>query len=166
MDTQYLMSLKHILLPAQVGKAEEKLATSIKKMVREWMGGGTSCGDAVRYNFLMPNVREALLKIQMKQWKKAFDILLGLQLFASGGDDWIRDQEVYTEFEEFSGRFSDCSSAWLQVLDSRDNQLDLVVVGGGKEWTAFQLSDEHLDCRTCGCFHQQRLVGPPPLGYL
>ena len=36
MDTQYLMSLKHIL---QAGKAVEKLATSIRKMVREFMGG-------------------------------------------------------------------------------------------------------------------------------
>ena len=47
MNTQYLLSLKHILLPAQVGKAVEKLATSIRKMVWEWMGGGTSCGNAV-----------------------------------------------------------------------------------------------------------------------
>ena len=91
----------------------EKLATNIRKMVvREWMGGGTSCGDAVWYNFMMPKVREAHLKIQMKQWKKAFGILLGLQLFASGKDDWIRDQEeVYTEFEEFGGFFSEYSSA-------------------------------------------------------
>ena len=37
MNTQYLLSLKHILLPAQVGKAVEKLA--IRKMVWEWMGG-------------------------------------------------------------------------------------------------------------------------------
>ena len=45
-NTQYLLSLKHILLPAQVGRAVEKLATNIRKMVREWMGGGISCGDA------------------------------------------------------------------------------------------------------------------------
>ena len=44
MDTQ---SYKHILLPVQVWRAVEKLATSIRKMVREFMGGGTSCGDAV-----------------------------------------------------------------------------------------------------------------------
>ena len=30
---------------------------------------------------------------------------------ASGEDDWIRDQEAYTEFEEFCGLFSDYSSA-------------------------------------------------------
>ena len=66
----------------------------------------------------------------MKQWRMAFGILLGLQLFASGEDDWIRDQEVYTEFEEFGGWFSDYSSAWLQVLGRSDSQLGLVVVGG------------------------------------
>ena len=79
---------------------------------------------------MMPKVREAHLKIQMKQWRKAFGILLGLQLFASGEDDWIRDQEVYTDFKEFGGWFSDYSSAWLQVLDRSDSQLGLVVVGG------------------------------------
>ena len=79
---------------------------------------------------MMPKVREAHLKIQMKQWRKAFGILLGLQLFASGEDDWIRDQEVYTEFKEFGGWFSDYSSAWVQVLDMSDSQLGLVVVGG------------------------------------
>ena len=76
----------------------------------------------------------------MKQWRKAFGILLGLQLFVSGEDDWIRHQEVYTEFEEFVGWFSDYSSAWLQVLDRSDSQLGLVVVGekevgtGGWAW--------------------------------
>ena len=52
----------------------------------------------------------------MKQWRKAFGILLGLQLFVSGEDDWIRHQEVYTEFEEFGGWFSDYSSAWFATL--------------------------------------------------
>ena len=57
---------------------------------------------------------------------------MGLQLFVSGEDDWIRHQKVYTEFEEFGGWFSDYSSALLvlQVLDRGDIQLGLVVVGG------------------------------------
>jgi len=42
----------------------------------------------------MPKMREALLQIQMKQWRKAYGILLGLQLFAYGKDDWIRDQRL------------------------------------------------------------------------
>ena len=42
-----------------MGKAVEKLATSTRKMVMEWMGGGTSYEDAVWYNFMMAKVREA-----------------------------------------------------------------------------------------------------------
>ena len=60
----------------------------------------------------------------MNQWRKALGILLGLQL--SVNDDW----EVYTEFEEFGGWFSDYSSAWLQVVGRSDSQLGLVAVGG------------------------------------
>ena len=130
MNTQYVLSLKHFLLPLQVGKTVEKLATDIRKMGREWMGGGTSCGDAVWFRFMIPKLGEAQNKIEMKQWKKAFGILLGLQLFASHDDDWIRDQEVYTEFGEFAGWFSGYSAAWLQLLERSDNQLGLVTARG------------------------------------
>ena len=53
-----------------IGKAVEKLATNTRKMVGEWMGGRTSCENAVWYNFMMQKVREAKLKIQMKKLRK------------------------------------------------------------------------------------------------
>ena len=130
MTTPFVLSIKHFLLPEQVGKVADKLATSIKKMCWEWMGGGTSCGNDVWFRYMMPKLKEAEEKIERKQWRKAFGILLGLQLFASGDEGWIRDQEVYTEFGEFAGWFSDYSVAWMKVLGRSDAQLGLVVAGG------------------------------------
>ncbi len=54
MDTQ---SYKHILLPVQVWRAVEKLATSIRKMVREFKderGSSPDTDEAVELGFWHP----------------------------------------------------------------------------------------------------------------
>ena len=129
-NVQYILSLEHILLPVQLGKAVFKLSTDMKKMVSEWVGGGTACGDAVWLRFMMPKLREAQRKIEMRQWRKAFGILLGLQFFAHGDEEWIMDQGVYRNYREFAGWFSDYSAAWVEVLDRSDSQLGLAVERG------------------------------------
>jgi len=129
-NVEYALGLQHMLLPVQPGKVARQLSGSIRGMCSSWMGGGTSCGDAVWDNFMMPKLQEAQKMIQKKQWRKAFGILLGLQLFASYDDDWIRDQEIYCEFGDFSGWFSDYSMAWMNVLGKSDAQLGLAVAGG------------------------------------
>ena len=113
--------VQHILLPVQLGKAVFRLSTDMKKMVTEWVGGGTACGDAVWLRFMMPKLREAQRKIEMRQWRKAFGILLGLQFFAHGDEEWIMDQGVYRNYREFAGWFSDYSAAWVEVLDRSDS---------------------------------------------
>lgn len=129
-NMEYVLGIKHLLVPVQLGKAADKLDVTIREMCSEWMGGGTSCGNAVWGHFMMPKLNDAQKMIQKKQWRKAFGILLGLQLFASYDEDWIRDQEIYCEFGDFSGWFSDYSKAWLDVLGKSDAQLGLAVAGG------------------------------------
>jgi len=129
-NVEYALGLQHMLLPVQLGKVARQLSGSIREMCSEWMGGGTSCGNAVWGHYMMPKLKKAQEMIQKKQWRKAFGILLGLQLFASYDDDWIRDQEIYCEFGDFSGWFSDYSKAWMDVLGKSDAQLGLAVAGG------------------------------------
>jgi len=128
--TEYVLGIKHILLPVQVGRVAVKLEFSISTLVYDWEGGGTSCGNAVWYNFMMPQLEEAQQMIQRKKWRMAFGILMGLQMFCSGDGYWIHDQEVYCDFEDFSGWFSDYSKAWLDVLGKSDSQLGLAVARG------------------------------------
>merc|ERR550519_866487 len=95
MSTEYVLGVKHLVLPAKEGKEADNLAKTIRNICRDWMGGGTSCGNTVWGDFMMPKLQEAEGMIKKKKWKEALGVLLGLQLFASYDDDWIRDQQEH-----------------------------------------------------------------------
>lgn len=134
--TDFVLGLKHLLLPVTVAKEAHTLSTRIQETASDDLGGGgigfsnTSNGNAVWLDFMLPKVEEAQEKIRRKQWRKAFGVLLGMQLFVCGEDGWIRDQEVYLDTEQFAGWFSDYSAAWVAVLGRGDRQLGLAVAKG------------------------------------
>ena len=66
-----------------------------RKLVCNWMGGGTSCGNAVWQRILHPALQEAMEAIADGEHAAALGPLLGVLLFGSFDDGWLRDQEEY-----------------------------------------------------------------------
>ncbi|KAK3283269.1 hypothetical protein CYMTET_9026 [Cymbomonas tetramitiformis] len=126
-----LASAKHLLVPRMVGNVAVKLSGQIKQTTINWMGGGTSLGNTVWNQYMLPHVSQSRKFLSQQKWHEAFRHLLGMHLFAvwSGGD-WIQDQEVYCDYPIFSGWFMHYGDAWRQLLGQSDEDLGLALEGG------------------------------------
>jgi hypothetical protein len=94
-------------------------------MIHEWMGGGTSLGNALWARFFQPAVAAALADARAGEYQAAMGHLLGLLLIGINDDTWLQDNEVYCDWSEFSLFFTELSRAWASVLAQPDAVLGL-----------------------------------------
>jgi len=127
----WLLSKKHIILSRPVAK----LAFQVKRHLQLDDAGSyimmydTSTGDEtweVMFS-LIPKIKKDLKKMD---WNASLGRLLGILLYATGNDIWIRDNEVWDEEKKFTKWFSDYSQAWKEVLKRNDEELGLALEGG------------------------------------
>ena len=90
-----LLSASHLMLPKDTADAARGYNKRGRKLVCNWMGGGTSCGNAVWSRILHPALEEAMEAIEDGDHQAALGPLLGVLLFGSFDDGWLRDQEEY-----------------------------------------------------------------------
>ena len=76
-------------------------------------------------------------------WSASLGRLLGILLYATGNDIWIRDNEVWDEEKKFTKWFSDYSQAWKEVLKRNDEELGLALEGGREGGVVRKLYIEH-----------------------
>jgi len=130
-SSAWLLSKKHIILSRPVAT----LAFQVKRHLQLDDAGSyimmynTSTGDEtweVMFS-LIPKIKKDLKKMD---WNASLGRLLGILLYATGNDIWIRDNEVWDEEKKFTKWFSDYSQAWKEVLKRNDEELGLALEGG------------------------------------
>jgi len=130
-SSAWLLTKKHIILSRPVAT----LAFQVKRKLQLDNAGSyimmydTSTGDEtweVMFS-LMPKIKKDLKKMD---WSASLGRLLGILLYATGNDIWIRDNEVWDEEKKFTKWFSDYSQAWKEVLKRSDEELGLALEGG------------------------------------
>lgn len=124
-----LLKKDHLILPADVIAVACELADGMREMQMDWMGGDTSLGNALWSDFVTPGVKEAWRLMRSKDIQRAFATLLGLLLYMHTDDGWLRDQEVWCNWKEFSSFFSSISQAWKTLLSHSDARLGLASSG-------------------------------------
>ena len=120
-----LLAKRHLLLPDEVVITARKYSRAASEMIHEWMGGGTSLGNALWARFFQPAVAAALADARAGEYQAAMGHLLGLLLIGINDDTWLQDNEVYCDWSEFSLFFTELSRAWASVLAQPDAVLGL-----------------------------------------
>ena len=136
-NKEFLLSTRHLFLPKAATEMAWKIHSEVNRLRREWEYGGTSLGNAIWDQFMIPNLAKAEKYISEKKWRKAVGTMFGIQMAAGYDDSWIHDQEIYCEFDIFSGWFSDYSAAWRTLLSKTDKELGFncnVKPGGYREF--------------------------------
>lgn len=128
-----LLAVDHLMLPRTTADTARGISKRARKLVCNWMGGGTSCGNAVWARFLRPALEDAEEDLARGDHASALGPLLGVLLFGLFDDGWLMDQEEYCEWDSFEGWFSGLSAAWQAVLAQSDKDLGLEPPRGRKE---------------------------------
>mmetsp|Transcript_2419 Transcript_2419/g.4678 ORF Transcript_2419/g.4678 Transcript_2419/m.4678 type:complete len:432 (-) Transcript_2419:162-1457(-) len=128
-----LLSADHLMLPRDAADAARSYSKKARKLVCNWMGGGTSCGNAVWSRYLHPALEEAEEAIAAGDHAAALGPLIGVLLIGQFDDGWLRDQEEYCEWDAFEGWFAGLSLAWQAVLAQSDEAIGLAWPRGRQE---------------------------------
>ena len=128
-NKDYVLSIPHLMLNKAVQMASENVFNKVVGLQDNWMGGGTSCGDAVFMNHMQPTLKKVVKALKDEEWEKAFGFIMGISLFLHRDDmGWMNDNECYME-KAWPKWFKDFSLCWRIVLTKSDKVLGLDCVG-------------------------------------
>jgi len=120
-----VLAKRHLLLPAAMAEAVARKSQACIEMVYNWPGGSTSCGNAMWSRFMTPLMEEVKVATRKKAWRDVLAGLLAIFLIGAAEDNWLEDQEVSHEWDEFRKWFTWLSTAWKTLLQQSDADLGL-----------------------------------------
>ena len=122
-SVEFILGLKHILLPATIGEKVKKFAFFMNELCKS--------STTVWSNFLYPKMEAIEVYIAREEWQEAFGFLFAIQMFAtlSEHNNWVIIPEAWQE-RKWKCWWGSFSVSWRRVLEQSDSVLGLSVPAG------------------------------------